>query len=203
MNENTNDKTLNRVDRDLEVIERMQANAARRYGAKAVQSRSYIREKRNLLRAVYDNYKSKPLTKEEKATLRFTRSQIRESTRQLYPNPYIRLVRNTAVLTFNLIKSAVRIAGGVLSTIVNGVSTPTARPTAANQPSANYNNRGNGTVEGNSRKSYQHKGYSYSPGKKQQQNQTGNSRATTRIAKMYGQQKPRYVAATGAKKMGR
>lgn len=94
-----------RMDKDLESWKRIEDKLAQRYGSNITKDRSFMKAKRDIYKHILDKNKSKRLNLYEKAELRIIRGQHRNLMRQIYPNPYIRLVRNVLVFAGNVLNA--------------------------------------------------------------------------------------------------
>ncbi|WP_300601917.1 hypothetical protein [Niabella sp.] len=99
------EKQKSRMERDVEAWKRIEDKLIQRYGSGITKDRSFLKAKRDIYKHIADKNKRKRLNLYEKAELRVIRGQHRNLLRQLYPNPYIRLIRNTMVFAGNLLNA--------------------------------------------------------------------------------------------------
>lgn len=92
-----------RMERDLEIWKQIEDKLVSRYGSKITGDKDFLKARRDIYKYIVNKYKNKRLSRYEKAELRILRGQNRKLLRQIYPNPYIRLIRNLLVFTGNVI----------------------------------------------------------------------------------------------------
>lgn len=94
----------NRIAEDLNQWNNVESGLYQRHGRKVFHDRQFIRAKRDNYKAIQDKYKKSKLNAHEKAELRIMRSERRALLKTLYPNPYVRLLRNLTVLALNILQ---------------------------------------------------------------------------------------------------
>lgn len=108
---------MNRIARDLEAWKRVEDKLVSRYGRKIVYDRDFLKAKREIYKHIRDKHKSKKLNLIEKAEMKILRGQHRNLLRQMYPNPFIRLVRNLLVFAVNVLRVTGRMAGRAIRSL--------------------------------------------------------------------------------------
>lgn len=98
----------NRIARDLSAWKRVEDKLAERYGRKIVYDRDFLKAKRDIYKHIRNKHKNKRLNLFEQAEMRVLRGQHRNLLRQIYPNPFIRLIRNLLVFTGNVVAITLR-----------------------------------------------------------------------------------------------
>lgn len=91
------------MDKDLESWKRIEDKLAQRYGSNITKDRSFMKAKRDIYKHILNKNKNKRLNLYKKAELRIIRGQHRNLIRQIYPDPYIRLLRNTFMFAANVL----------------------------------------------------------------------------------------------------
>lgn len=215
-------KPINRVDADLKTWEKLEQYFAKRYGADVFNDRHSQKVKRDMYRHILRKYAGKPKNDLERAELKMLRAQHRGMNRRLYPNPWVRLARNTTVLVLNVGATGAKQLLKLLKFLINptaGNNQQAAQPAQtapAQQPAAaQQKNTGNQQSKSASKKTGQQQqprgsqskaagqkqGAGKQPAGKQQQpaaqkqnQQQGRSTATVRKLN------PRQMAPAGASK---
>ena len=98
----------NRIANDLEAWKRIEDKLTERYGSKIIYDRDFLKAKRDIYKHIRNKYRSRPLNLFEKAEMRVLRGQHRNTMRQVYPNPIVRLMRNLLVFSGNLIAAGIK-----------------------------------------------------------------------------------------------
>lgn len=114
MKNNDQSSIESRLERDLSVWDRIQARQVARYGQGVLKDRGFLAAKREMYQHIMEKYVGKRPNMYERAEMKVLQSQRRELLRRMYPNPVVRMLRNLAALTVNLIRIAGRMTvGGV------------------------------------------------------------------------------------------
>jgi hypothetical protein len=100
----------------------MEAGFTKRYGSQIWQDRESLKVKRDMIRYILNKYRNEKLSPAEKAEYKMARAQIRAMNRRLYPNPWVRLVRNLILFAGNIIRLAARLAIAVLRVLIGPLS---------------------------------------------------------------------------------
>ncbi|PUZ28581.1 hypothetical protein DCC81_03615 [Chitinophaga parva] len=117
-------KPVNRVHDDLAAWDKLEQHFTKRYGPQAFSDRETQKVKADIFRHIIRKHAGKPKNDMERAELKMLRAHHRAMNRRLYPNPWVRLARNTVSLGTNIVVTGAKQLFKLLKFIIN--------PTAAN-----------------------------------------------------------------------
>lgn len=103
MKQATNKPSTNRVDAALAVWEERQQGYMHTFGPDLMRDRDFLKAKYQVLQQILKTHTKSNLSFDEQISRRILRGQVRQLNRRIYPNPVIRLLRNTAVLIGKLL----------------------------------------------------------------------------------------------------
>lgn len=119
---------LNRIARDTEAWKQIENKLADRYGRRIIYDREFLKAKRDIYKHIRKKYQNKSLNLFERAEMRVLGGQHRNTLRQIYPNPFIRLTRNLLVFAGNVLKLVSRIAWRGTKWMIGSVPRQKAEP---------------------------------------------------------------------------
>lgn len=122
-------KPVNRVHDDLAAWDKLEQHFTKRYGPQAFADRETQKVKADIFRHIIRKHAGKPKNEMERAELKMLRAHHRAMNRRLYPNPWVRLARNTVSLGTNIVVTGAKQLLNLIKFILN--------PTAANGKQTN------------------------------------------------------------------
>ncbi|TXJ24851.1 MAG: hypothetical protein E6Q24_14975 [Chitinophagaceae bacterium] len=128
--------TENRLERDLAVWDRIEARQVQRYGQGILKDRGFLAAKREMYKYIMQKYMGKRPNIYERAEMKVLQSQRREFLRRMFPNPFIRALRNFLALNVNLIRLAGRMTLGAIRGATGVLTGQQKKPTTAKQGAA-------------------------------------------------------------------
>lgn len=99
-----------------------------RYGENVLQDRDFLKVKQETLKDIYNEYKNKKLSWEEKMDLRILRGQIRQMNERIYPNKNVRRLAALLSLSSRPVRALLKLPLNILSYTFRG------KPAFVNKP---------------------------------------------------------------------
>lgn len=96
-------KAKNAVDADLAIWNKRQQQYVQIFGNELMRDRDFLKAQYQVLQEIRQRHRKSNLSFDERISMRVLRGQIRQLNRRIYPNPVIRLLRNSAVLIYKLL----------------------------------------------------------------------------------------------------
>lgn len=114
------------VEHKLQQQRNIEEDQIRRYGPSVRENTGFLRNQRRAYRRIINDMKRSPRpNRRMKAEMSVLRGERRAALRRIYPNPYIRFLRNAVVLPFNLLRTVLvgiaKVIGAIAKTIFQAV----------------------------------------------------------------------------------
>jgi hypothetical protein len=124
----------NRIDADLAVWDKRQQQYAGTFGPDVMRDRDFLKAKYQVLQQINNKHAKTNLSFDEQISRRILRGQLRQLNRRIYPNPVIRLLRNTVVLIGKVMTFPVNVG----KNLANVIPSRPARPEPVNSLTGNH-----------------------------------------------------------------
>lgn len=172
----------NRVAADLQAWDNLEKHFSQKYGPNVWNDRETQKVKAGIHQQILSKYAGQSKNERERIELKMLRAHHRANIRRLYPNPWVRLVRNSTKLTGNIALTGIKGVFQLLKFLVNPTlgnrsQSPTAAPIGPVKEHYDNNKAAQTYQQGKTKAQGNRKGNSQTS--KQQQQQKGSQKKST------------------------